>query len=235
MSDEAVRSDSEAGRGNLTRPNGSASERVDGAERGLLMDWGGVMTHNLFGSFSAFCESEGLDPQALANAFRGDERARSMLFGYEEGKIAEDEFERYIGGLLGVASPGGLVDRLFSDVKVDEAMVDAVRTARAAGVRTGLVSNSWGTTRYPRELLHELFEGIVISGEVGVRKPTLRIYELGAEAIGLPAAACTFVDDLPFNLPPARELGMNAVHHTSAEQTIAELEALLGLPLSACA
>jgi epoxide hydrolase-like predicted phosphatase len=198
------------------------------------MDWGGVMTHNLFGSFASFCEAEGLDPHALANAFRTDEGARSMLFGFEEGKIPEDEFESYIGALLGVASSRGLVDRLFSDMTIDEAMVDAVRTARAAGVRTGLVSNSWGTSRYPRDLLDELFEGIVISGEVGVRKPTLKIYELGAEAIALPPASCTFVDDLPFNLPPARELGMNAVHHTSAEQTIDELERLLGLPLSAC-
>lgn len=201
------------------------------AARGLLMDWGGVMTHNLFGSFSAFCEAEGLDPHALANAFRADAGAREMLFGFEEGRVPEADFEGYVGGLLGVASASGLVDRLFSDVRIDEAMVDAVRTARSSGVRTGLVSNSWGTTRYPRELLGELFDGIVISGEVGVRKPTLRIYELGAEAIELPPAACAFVDDLPFNLPPARELGMSAVHHTSAEQTIAELEALLALPL----
>jgi putative hydrolase of the HAD superfamily len=207
----------------------------EAARQGLLMDWGGVMTHNLFGSFSAFCEAEGLDPHALANAFRTDDGAREMLFGFEEGRVREQEFEAYVGGLLGIASAAGLVDRLFSEVTIDEAMVAAVRTARASGVRTGLVSNSWGTERYPRELLDELFDGIVISGEVGVRKPARRIYELGAEAIELPPEACAFVDDLPFNLPPARELGMSAVHHTSAAETIAELERLLRLPLSDCA
>jgi len=76
-----------------------------------------------------------------------------------------------------------------------------------------------------------LFDGVVISGEVGVRKPEPRIYELGAEAIGLPAAECVFVDDLPGNLKPARELGMATVHHASAEETIPQLERLLGVRL----
>ncbi|MHB1808965.1 MAG: HAD family hydrolase [Solirubrobacteraceae bacterium] len=226
MSERAAREASSGGE-ELGEEAGSIARPA----RGLLMDWGGVMTHNLFESFSAFCEAECLDPHALANAFRTDEGAREMLFGFEEGRVREEEFEGYVGGLLGVASAAGLVDRLFSDVTIDEAMVGAVRTARASGVRTGLVSNSWGTKRYPRDLLGELFDGIVISGEVGIRKPAPRIYELGAEAIELPPSACAFVDDLPFNLPPARELGMSAIHHTSTEETIAELERLLTMPL----
>ena len=112
-------------------------------------------------------------------------------------------------------------------------MVAAVRAARSAGIATGLISNSWGTTRYPRELLADLFDGIVISGEVGIRKPAPRIYELGAQAIGHEPARCVFVDDLPFNLPPAVDLGMATVHHTAAETTIEELERLLGIPLDA--
>jgi epoxide hydrolase-like predicted phosphatase len=110
-------------------------------------------------------------------------------------------------------------------------MVDAVRAAREAGVRTGLISNSWGD-RYPHDLLGELFDGIVISGREGIRKPAPRMYELGAERIGLAPAACVFVDDLPFNLEPAAELGMAVVHHTAPEATIAELERLLGLSLA---
>jgi len=106
-----------------------------------------------------------------------------------------------------------------------------VREARRAGVRTGLISNSWGTSRYPHGLLRELFDGVVLSGEVGVRKPAPRIYELGAEAIGLAPSSCVFVDDLPFNLPPAQELGMATIHHTSAASTIAALERLLGISL----
>lgn len=199
--------------------------------KGLLIDWGGVMTNNLFASFAAFCETEGLDPQALAIAFRGDQAARDMLVGFEEGRVAEEEFESGLGGLLGLAEPAGLIDRLFAGATPESLMVDAVRTARRSGVRTGLISNSWGTTRYPRDLLIELFDGIVISGEIGIRKPTPRIYELGAEAIGLPPELCVFVDDLPFNLPPAEELGMAVIHHVDPTKTVAQLEELLGLEL----
>jgi putative hydrolase of the HAD superfamily len=210
-----------------------AHERPAGSIRGLLVDWGGVMTTNLFHSFSAFCESEGLDPAALAQAFRGDPAARELLIGFEEGRIEETAFEEELGRVLGLASAEGLIDRLFAGAQPEPSMVEAVRAARAAGVATGLISNSWGTTRYPRALLGELFDGVVISGEVGMRKPAPRIYELGAEAIERAPAECVFVDDLPFNLPPAQELGMATVHHTGPQTTIAELERLLGMALGA--
>lgn len=199
--------------------------------RGLLVDWGGVMTTNLFASFGAFCKSEGLDPAALVEAFRGNDEARDLLIGFEEGRVRETDFENGLGQLLGLATAEGLIDRLFAGAQPEPSMVAAVRAAREAGVATGLISNSWGTTRYPRDLLTELFDGVVISGEVGIRKPAPRIYELGAQAIGREAAQCVFVDDLPFNLPPAQELGMATVHHTGPETTIPELEQLLGITL----
>jgi len=71
----------------------------------------------------------------------------------------------------------------------------------------------------------------VISGEVGLRKPAPEMYTRGAAAIGLDPSQCVFVDDLPFNLDPATDLGMATVHHRSAEETIAELERLLGVAL----
>src|SRR5690348_9344641 len=131
--------------------------------RGLLVDWGGVMTTNLLASFRAFCSAEGLDPSALAGAFRTNDQARELLFGFEEGRIEEAEFENGLGRLLGVASAEGLIDRLFAGSTLEPVMVSAVRSARQAGVKTGLISNSWGTNRYPHDLLDELFEGIVLS------------------------------------------------------------------------
>ena len=199
--------------------------------RGLLVDWGGVMTTNLFASFGDFCDAEGLDRDALAQAFRRNPQARDLLFAFEEGRVEETDFERQLAELLGVQAAEGLIDRLFAGSQLDAAMVDAVRAARAAGVRTGLISNSWGTSRYPRDLLEELFDGVVLSGDVGIRKPAPRIYELGVEAIDVPASECIFVDDLPFNLPPAEELGIAGVHHTEAATTIDELERLLGVEL----
>jgi putative hydrolase of the HAD superfamily len=197
----------------------------------LLVDWGGVLTTNLFVSFGAFCTEAGLAPDALVAAFRGDRAFRDALIAFEEGKIEEPEFERRFGALLGVEHTS-LIDRLFAQVGPDMAMLAAVRNARAAGIRTGLISNSWGTRRYDRALLEELFDGVVISGEVGMRKPASEMYRLGAERTGVAPQACVYVDDLPFNLPPAQELGMATVHHVDTAATIAELERLLGVPLA---
>ena len=200
------------------------------SRRGLLVDWGGVLTTDVFASFSAFCELEGLHSNAIFRLFRDNSESRELLLGFETGAIAEEQFETLVASSLGVAAPA-LIDRLFAGTRPDDAMIEAVRRARAAGIRTGLISNSWGTTRYPRDLLAELFDAIVISGEVGMRKPSPEIYALGAERIGLAPANCVFVDDLSGNLGPAAELGMATVHHRLPEDTIAQLERLLGMSL----
>lgn len=202
----------------------------DGRYAGLLVDYGGVLTTNLFDSFRAFCEKEGLEPEAIGQRFRSDPRARELLVGLETGHLSEEEFEPRFAEVLGVDAPD-LIDRLFAGSKPEDRMVAAVAGARAAGIRTGLVSNSWGTRRYNREHLAELFDGVVISGEVGIRKPSRKIYSMGAESIGLEPRECVFVDDLPMNLEPAAELGMGTIHHVTAEQTIPQLERMLGIDL----
>ncbi len=205
-----------------------ASER----RTGLLIDWGGVLTSNLFASFHAYCIQAQIDPQALGVRFKADPDFRSLLIALEQGELAEPEFELRFAELLEV-EPQGLIDGLFAGVGPDMAMIEAVRRAREADVRTALVSNSWGTHRYPHELFDELFDGVVISGQEGIRKPARRMYELGAQRAGVDAAACVYVDDLPFNLTPAEEMGMATVHHTDAATTIPELERLLLVPLAA--
>ncbi len=189
-----------------------------------------MLTTSLFDSFRAFCEREGLDPEEVAKRFRSDPECRDLLIGLETGAIAEEEFEPRFAAALGVEAPQ-LIDRLFAGSGPDQPMVDAVLAARKAGIKTGLVSNSWGTRRYDRAKLAELFDGVVISGEVGIRKPAPEMYSLGAEKIGLEPGRCVYVDDLPFNLKPAQELGMATIHHVSAAETIAELRRLLGVAL----
>ncbi len=142
-----------------------------------------MLTTNLFASFHAYCLRAGIDPAKLVGRFKSDEQARELLIELETGKMAEDEFERRFAALLDVA-PDGLIDGLFSGVHPDELMVDAVRRAHRAGIRTALVSNSWGVHRYPRSMFDELFDGVVISAEEGIRKPSKRMYELGAERAG---------------------------------------------------
>jgi epoxide hydrolase-like predicted phosphatase len=197
---------------------------------GLLVDYGGVLTTSLLDSFGAFCAQEGLSPDTVMRQFRHDEAARALLIGLETGVIEEEKFEPGLAAILGVP-PERLIDRLFAGSGPSAVMLSAVLAARNQGIKTGLISNSWGTRRYDREQLAQLFDGVVISGEEGMRKPTLAMYSLGAERIGLEPARCVYVDDLAFNLPPAAELGMATVHHVDADRTVDELEQLLGLKL----
>ena len=198
---------------------------------GLLVDWGGVMTTDVFTSFAAFCVREGLAEDAVKQLFRSDLTARGLLAGLETGAVTEDEFERGIAALLDVPA-AGLIGRMMRDTRLEPRMVEAVVTARATGILTGLVSNSWGSGGYPREKFAELFVGVVISGEAKVRKPSREIYELGAQAIGLSPDQCVFVDDLRGNLKPAQELGMAVVHHTSVDETLERLSDLLAVDLA---
>jgi epoxide hydrolase-like predicted phosphatase len=201
------------------------------SRKGLLVDWGGVLTTDLFASFASFCEAEGLEAAKVRDLFRHDEAARDLLVEFECGRVVEAEFERRFAPMLGVEDDG-LVDRMFAGSAPDARMLGAVKAARDAGIKTGLISNSWGVDRYPQQLMDDLFDGVVISGVVGIRKPAPEIYAMGAEAVGLPPEECVFVDDLGFNLKPAKELGMATVLHTDAAQTIVQLEDLLGVALS---
>ena len=196
--------------------------------RGLLVDYGGVLTTDVFASFDAFCAREGRPAGAVKELFRADPEARRLLAGLEDGTLPAPSFETGFAALLGVPADG-LIGRLMADAGDDTAMLGFVRAARAAGVRTGLISNSWGVERYDRALLGELFDGVVISGEVGLRKPASEIYAMGAAAVGLPPSSCVYVDDLPGNFKPARALGMTTLHHVTAADTIAALRPLLGL------
>ena len=198
---------------------------------GLLVDFGGVLTTDVFASFEAFCRAEGIEPDTVATRFRGDPSARELLGGLETGAISEEDFEPRFAALLEVSDHVGLIDRLFAGMQPDEAMLGAVRAAKAAGVRTGLISNSWGHGRYDRSTFPEMFDGVVISGEVGLHKPEPEIFELGAEKAGLAPADCVFVDDLRENCAGAEAVGMTAVLHRDPADTIAALERILEVEL----
>ena len=188
------------------------------------------MTTDVLATFGAFCAAEGLSAETVRDRFRHDPASRQLLVGLEDGSLPERDFEIGFAELLGVA-PENLIARIFAASRLEPAMVDAVRRARAAGIRTGMISNSWGAGSYDRALLTELFDGTVISGEVRMRKPAPEIYGLGAERIGLAPEACVFVDDLGFNLKPAAAIGMATVRHRRSRDTIDELQRLLSLTL----
>jgi putative hydrolase of the HAD superfamily len=197
---------------------------------GLLVDFGGVLTTNIWESFGAFCETEGLEPDAVKAMFRERGEGLALLRALERGEVSDEDFERDFGALLGVG-PDRLIERLFAGLGPDEAMIAAVEAVRAAGIPTGLISNSWGTGIYERAPMH-IFDATVVSGDVGLHKPEPEIYRLGAERIGVPPERCVFVDDLRENVAGAEAVGMAAILHRGAEETIRELERLLELSLA---
>ena len=196
----------------------------------LVVDFGGVLTSDIWVAFRSFCEREGLAPEAVRELFRGDREALALLRGLETGELADPDFERRFGELLGLADHAGLIGRMFADLQPDEAMIGAVRAARGAGVRTGLITNSWGLGIYDRAPM-KLFETTVISGEVGLHKPQPEIYRLACERLGIEPTAAVFVDDLRENCIGAEAVGMTAVRHRDAAETIPRLERLLGVGL----
>src|SRR3954454_3538570 len=112
-------------------------------------------------------------------------------------------------------------------------MLEAVRRAKAAGIRTGLISNSWGDgLAYDPALLEQLFAAVVIWGEVGLKKPQPEIFHLGAERIGVAPQECVFVDDLRENCAGAEAVGMKAILHRGSRGTLEQLQELLKVPLS---
>jgi putative hydrolase of the HAD superfamily len=198
----------------------------------VLFDFGGVLTTPVWDSFAAFCRTEGLEPDTIKNLFKTDPEALADLRKLESGEMSEYDFEAVFGRRLGLADPEGLIDSMFSGMQPEPTMVDAVRQLRGSGVKTALVSNSWSTTHYDRELLMELFDVTVISAEVHMHKPQPEIYLLAAKRLEVDPAECIFVDDLKENCEGAEAVGMTAIRHRSAPETIARLTELTGVALT---
>jgi putative hydrolase of the HAD superfamily len=196
--------------------------------RGLLLDFGGVLTTNIWESFDAFCRDEGLPEGSVRRAFRDEPEALADLRLLETGEISDSEFAARFGPRLGIEETDGLIGRMFGGLGPDHEMIDAVRRLRGTGVRTGLISNSWGTGIYEPRVLDELFDAVVISGEVGLHKPQPEIFRLGAERLGVEPGACVFVDDLRENVAGAEAVGMTAILHRGPKATVAKLEELFG-------
>jgi epoxide hydrolase-like predicted phosphatase len=204
-----------------------------GAYAAVLFDFGGVLTTSVWDSFAAFLRAEGLDPDTIKNLFRSDPEALKDLRRLETGEMTESEFEKSFGHRLGLKDPDHLIDSMFAGMQPDEPMVAAVKELRAAGLLTGLISNSWSTSHYDRGLLKELFDTSVISAEVHMHKPQPEIYRLAVERLAVEPAECIFVDDLRENCEGAEAVGMTAVRHRSAPETISRLSELTGISLGA--
>jgi len=219
-------------------PPKEAGKDAEGARKGprtlsaLVVDYGGVLTTDIWVAFGEFCDREGLEPEAVKDLFRSNPEAMRLLRGLETGELDEAEFEPPFAELLGLAESDGLIGRLFGGLGPEELMIGAVRAARKGGVKTGLITNSWGLGIYERAPV-DLFDETVISGDVGMHKPQPEIYLLACERLGVDPEDCVFVDDLRENVTGAEAVGMTAILHRDPAATVAKLGRLLGVRLEA--
>jgi epoxide hydrolase-like predicted phosphatase len=209
--------------------------------RGLVVDYGGVLTNSLGDAMRDWADEAGVDHGefgALMREWLADGAAENPAHALERGELTDAEFSTALADRLRRADgtpldADGLLRRMMSGfVPNSSAMVAVVLAARTRGFRTALLSNSWGLD-YDRTGWAELFDAVVISGEVGLRKPEPEIYRLAAERLGLAPQECVFVDDLAPNIRGAVQVGMVGVHYVDHDRVVAELEELLGIPLGA--
>jgi len=211
--------------------------------RGLIIDWGGVMTSPIADTVRAWLDSEGIDHDSYAAVMRPWVLAAydpaedgNPIHALERGECTSGEFERLLASMLvrrdgGQVLAEGLLTRMFAASLLSEPMYAAVHAVRAAGLRTCLLSNSWGSDAYPRDVFEDLYHAVVISAEVGMRKPEERIFRHAADLLGLVPSECVFIDDMEANVRVAEATGMYGVLHTQPEVTVARLAELFGLPL----
>lgn len=205
--------------------------------RALICDWGGVLTTPLFASFARFQEEHGIPLEAvgLALARATEERGENPLYAIERGELTEAQFagilsaalERELGRPVSMET---FADHYFGGIETNHQLVAYLRTLKARGVRLAMLTNNvreWDARWRSMLPVEELFELVVNSALVGMRKPEPEIYELTLRRLGLPGEQCAFLDDLDVNCEAARALGIHAIQFRSTEQAIAELEAAL--------
>jgi putative hydrolase of the HAD superfamily len=208
--------------------------------RAVLFDFGGVILASPFEAFTHYEGAKGLPAGFLRgiNATNPDANAWARL---ERNEVSFEEFCRLFEGEAEAA--GHRVDArdmlalISGDVR--PSMVEAVRRCKQAGYKTGLLTNNWvsfdardeAITAEGRDEVLTLFDIIIESSRVGVRKPDPAFYELACEALDIKAEEAVFLDDLGINLKPARAMGMTTIKVTDPDAAIAELEAALGLGL----
>ena len=202
--------------------------------QGLIVDWGGVLTMPIHTAIGSWLKITGVDRQhygaVLGRWVQPSPGVVSPIHQLERGELAVEEFEQLLSAALAqegsAVEAQGLVSTMLADLSIyEDSMTSLVTRAHAAGVRTGLLSNSWGDG-YDRSDWHEMFDAVVISGEVGMRKPEPQIFDLALDRIGLPAGECVFIDDMPQNIAAAAEAGLVGIVHRTFDETARELEAL---------
>ena len=204
-------------------------ERVTAAA--VVFDYGGVLTSPVRNSIAAWLKRDGIDPASFSRTLKAW-MSRSAPEGtpihrLEIGELTAAQFDALLAAELvatdgGPVAPDGLLQALFAEMRPDPLMFDLVEKLKSAGVRVALLSNSWGNT-YPREQIDALFDPVVISGEVGMRKPNPEIFAHTLKLLGVKPGEVVFIDDAVANIEGARWAGLRTVLHIDIQTTKSQL------------
>ena len=206
--------------------------------RAVISDFGGVLTSPLVECFVAYQRESGITPERLRHALaRATEAAGGVhpLHELERGRISEADFLRQVESALGGGVRlDGFREVYFHALRRNEPMIELMRSLRRNGLRMALLTNNvreWEPHwRAKLPDINEIFEVIVDSAFVGMRKPEREIYELTVARLGdgVRTEECLFVDDLEVNCRAATDIGMRAVRYREPEQAIAAVRAAVG-------
>jgi epoxide hydrolase-like predicted phosphatase len=205
--------------------------------RAVISDFGGVLTNPLIEAFAAYQEHSGVRFEDLGRAMQAATEARGgehPLFLLEKGLISEAEFlQRLEEHLPEGTRLEGFRDTYFDALHPNAELIAFMRELRDRGLRMAMLTNNvreWEPHwRSKLPDIDDIFELVVDSAFVGMRKPEPEIYHLTLERMGggLTPEDCVFLDDLELNVEAARELGMRAVRYQSNAQAIPEIEQAL--------
>jgi putative hydrolase of the HAD superfamily len=206
--------------------------------KAVLWDFGGVILDSPFDAFNRYEAANGLPKDLLRtlNATNPDTNAWAQL---ERSAVPFPEFCRLYEAEA--AAQGHTIDAaaLFASISgaIRVPMVDAIKAIKAKGLKTALLTNNWLSEEvrsddpYSTGRVLQLFDAIVESSKVGVRKPEVRFYEIACELLAVEPDECVFLDDLGINLKPAKAMGMQTIKVLSVDQALGELEAIVGFAL----
>ncbi|HYF26290.1 MAG TPA: HAD family phosphatase [Baekduia sp.] len=200
----------------------------------VVSDFGGVLTTPLVDAFAEVQSHYGIQPEDLGSGMAAVMRktGKHPLYEMECGRLSEPEFMRMLGDEVGKPLHE-FSERYFAALRTNHEMLDLLREAREAGFRLAMLTNNvreWEPRWRAMLPVDELFEDVVDSAYVGMRKPDAEIYELTCSRLRVAPQECLFIDDIEVNCIAAREAGMHAVWFLTTEQAAGEVRAALGLP-----
>ena len=212
--------------------------------KAVIWDFGGVFTSSPFEAFARYETEKGI-PVGTIRKINSTNPEANAWAQFEQSKVDIDGFDQLFlaeAAVLGHTIPGrDVLPLLAGDFRPE--MIEALRRIKTK-FKTGCITNNMPANAagaradgvpaarqmYAREIM-ELFDSVIESSKVGIRKPDPRIYRMMCEALGALPAQCVFLDDLGGNLKPAKAMGMTTIKVESGPQAIAELEAATGMRL----